>query len=510
MKNRYRFLFTLLATVSLVNLMQAQDTVLTMPYNGRLDSIRSGILNQKRLIQVFTPPNYKQGSADKYDVLYVLDGGNWNTGLIERVQHFLEGEGSVPPTMIVSIMGIDRNKDLTPTRLEGWKTSGGGDKFLAFIKDELIPYINKTYPSNGDNTLWGHSLGGMFAMYAMLKEPATFKSYIAVDPSMWWDKCYVVKMAANKLPALAGMNTTLFVSGRDGQGLKEMKIDTFDIVLKKAAPPDLSWKLTGYPDETHSSIRLKTTYDGLKFIYAGLTGNIEFHPMNGLVLKDKPIHVWYFDDTTKVRYTLDGSVPKMTSAKAQQEILLTGPARVTYKRFTRRSNYDRSVAGNFTTVEPLRPLSRQKNIKPGGFSYSYFDGDWETWPDLKGVTPAKTGITDKDFDIDKLPRKTNYALVIDGLLEAKEEGYYIFVLEADKNSRLYLGNRMLMQWDGNYTRRTSSYILPLSKGFYPLRVEYLHKKEDFKLRISYLTPSIMNTKNPVAIPPDLQFSQNKK
>lgn len=510
MKFKYRFLFTLLATVSLVNLSMAQDTVLTVPYNGRLDSIHSKILNQKRLIQVFTPPNYKQGSTDKYDVLYVLDGGNWNTGLIDRIQRFLEGEGSTPPMIIVSVLGIDRNKDLTPTKMEGWKTSGGGDNFLGFIKEELIPYVDKTYPSNGDNTLWGHSLGGMFVIYAMLSNPATFKSYIAVDPSMWWDKNYVVKMAASKLPALAGLNTTLFVGGREGQSLKEMKIDTLDSVLKKAAPSDLNWKLMVYPDESHSSVRLKTTYDGLKFIYEGLTGNVEFHPMNGLVLKDKPINLWYFEDTTKVRYTLDGSVPKMTSSKAQQEILLTGAAKVIYKRFTRRSHYDKSTVGNFTTVELLRPVSKQKNLKPGGFSYSYFEGDWETWRDLKGVTPAKTGITDKDFDIDKLPRKKNYALVVDGLIEAKEEGYYIFLFEADKNSRLYVGNKLLIQWDGNYTRRTFSYILPLAKGFYPLRVEYLHKNEDFKLRMSYLTPGIMNTKNPVPIPLEVQYSHGKK
>src|SRR5688500_7032592 len=204
MKDKYQFLLLLLilTTGSLVN---AQDTVRNVSYHGKLDSINSSILNQKRLIQVFTPPSYKPGSADKYDVLYVLDGGNWNTGLIARTQQFVEGEGLMPPTIIVSVLGIDRSKDLTPTRLAGWKTSGGADKFLGFIKNELIPYVNQTYPSNGDNTLWGHSLGGMFVMYAMLKEPTTFKSYIAVDPSMWWDKCYIPKMAAKELPALADL-----------------------------------------------------------------------------------------------------------------------------------------------------------------------------------------------------------------------------------------------------------------------------------------------------------------
>jgi predicted alpha/beta superfamily hydrolase len=512
MKSIYRFfVFVLLITICHPgNFAYGQDTVRNVSFHGRLDSIKSSILSQKRLIQVFIPPNYKPGSGDKYDVLYVLDGGNWNTGLIAQVQNFVEGQGFMPSTIIVSVLGIDRNKDLTPTRLEGWKTSGGADNFLGFIKDELIPYVNQTYPSNGDNTLWGHSLGGMFVMYAMLKEPATFKSYIAVDPSLWWDKCYVPKMAASRLPALTGLNTTLFIGGREGVSLKEMKIDTMDIVLKKIAPASLSWKLVAYPDETHSSVRLKTTFDGLKFSYAGLTSNIEFHPMSGLVLKDKPIKIWYFDDTTKVRYTLDGTAPTIASKKVQPEITIAGPAKVTYKRFSMRSNHDKSTTGDFTIEAPLRPIAKQKNVKSGGFNYSYYEGDWDTWPELKNIKPARAGITNSDFDIDKLPRKKNYALVIDGLLEAKEEGYYIFVLDADKNSKLYLGNRLLIQWDGNYTRTTYSYILPLSKGFYPLRLEYLHKNEDFKLKMSYLTPSAIDSKNLIPIPLEVQYNQSKK
>ncbi|WP_184546952.1 alpha/beta hydrolase-fold protein [Mucilaginibacter sp. FT3.2] len=508
MKNRLRFFLALLViTNSMVNMAKAQDTVLKVPVNARLDSLKSGILNQERLIQVFVPPDYKPGSTDKYDVLYVLDGGNWNTGLITQVQRFLEGEGNMPPTIIVSVLGIDRNKDLTPTHLKDWKTSGGADKFLAFIKNELIPHVNKTYPSNGDNTLWGHSLGGLFVMYALLNEPKVFKSYIAVDPSLWWDNCYLPKIAAGKLPALAGLNNTLFISGRDGKDGRSMKIDTMGTILKSIAPAGLTWKVSIYPDETHSSVRFKTTYDGLKFTYTGFSGGIEFHPMNGIVLKDKPIKILYFNDTSKVYYTLDGTVPTTSSAKALPEIALTGAATVTYKRFTNRSNYDKTITGNFITGNALHPVAKPKSLKPGGFNYAYYEGDWDKWPDVKNLTPVKTGITGNDFDLDNLPRKNNYALVIDGMLETKEDGYYLFILDADKGSKLYVGNKLLIQWDGNYNQRTFTYILPLAKGFYPLRIEYLHKKEDFKLKLSYLPPGVMDTKNITPIPVALQYNR---
>jgi predicted alpha/beta superfamily hydrolase len=502
------FFLLLVALGGFGGAVRAQDTVLNLSFQSRLDSIRSTILNQKRLIQVFTPPGYKPGSADTYDVMYVLDGGNWNTGLITRVQSFVQGEGYVPQTIIVSVLGIDRIKDFTPTHLENWKTSGGGDNFLRFIREELIPYVNKTYPSNGDNTLWGHSLGGMFATYAMLKEPALFRSYIVVDPSIWWDKCYVAKMAATRLGALAGLNTTLYVSGRDAAGMKEMKVDTLDAVLKEHAPADMHWKVVSYPDESHSSVRLKTTYDALRFSYTGLVSNIEFHPMNGLVLKDKPIKLFYFEDTTSVRYTFDGTMPARSSAKVLPELTLTGGGKVIYTRFTQRSRYDKSTTGNFVVSAPLKPAPRQKNLVSGGFRYSYYEGDWTTWPDLSHIKPSVTGITDQSFDIvdlDKLPRKKDYALVVEGYLDITEEGHHIFLIEGDKGTKFYLGDRLLMQWDGSYTRRLDSYIVPLLKGLYPVRIEYLRKREDFKLRASYLPPSGMNGKEPKPFPSTVQY-----
>jgi predicted alpha/beta superfamily hydrolase len=506
-----RFFLMLLITTGIPNKMAvAQDTVLTVTYKGRLDSLYSGTLNQMRLIQVFIPSGYKSGSTDKYDVLYVLDGGNWNTGLITQVQHFIEGQGHMPPTIIVSVLGIDRNKDLTPTHLESWKASGGAANFLGFIKNELIPYVNKTYPSNGDNTLWGHSLGGMFVMYALLNEPTAFRSYIAVDPSLWWDNCYVPKMAVSKLPALADLHATLFISGREGPDFHEMRIDTMDIILKKIAPANLNWKLLAYSDETHSSVRLKSTYDGLKFTYAGLTGSIDFGPMNGIILKDKPIKIWYFDDTTRVYYTLDGTIPTELSEKAKHEITLSGPARVTFKRFTNRSNYDKTATGNFAADKMLPPVSKPKYSKPGGFNFSYYEGDWDKLPDLESLKPLKTGITDKDFDASSLPRNNNYALVIDGLLESKEEGYYIIFLQAGRGSKLYLGGKLLIQCEDKDKPPAYSFIVPLSKGFYPFRIEYFDKKETFKLLLHYLTPGTMASKNTAPIPLDAQYGTGKK
>ncbi|MGZ3753059.1 MAG: alpha/beta hydrolase-fold protein [Mucilaginibacter sp.] len=472
---------------------------------GKRDSINSPILKEKRIIQVVLPEKYKPGSADKYDVLYVLDG-DWNTKVISEVQHFIESEAHMPPTIIVGILNIDRDKDLTPTHVAGMSTSGGADKFLGFLKNELIPYIDKTYPSNGDNTIFGHSFGGLFAMYALLNEPQVFKSYIAADPSFWWDHGYMDKVAKQKLSSIVG-DRTLYITGREGEAYHGQGIDVMDTILKANAPSNLIWKSMGYPDETHGSVRLKSMYDGLKFTYAGfVTATVEFHPMNGTLLKDKPTLVWVVSDYSTVRYTTDGSEPTKASPRWGPALSLTAPAKLTAKSFSHRGRYDKFTTGEFKIGEVLPPLKKTDKFKPGGFHYAYYEGQFDKLPDFKKLKPVKEGIADSSFDINKLPVQNNFALLIEGAIEIKEDGYYVFGLDSDDGSRLYLGNQLLIDYDGLHGNgKARSYVLPLAKGLYPVRLEYFQKDGGRDLKLIYLLPG---SKQPhaVPIPFNLQYS----
>ena len=147
------------------------------------DTMYSEILQEKRALQIYLPKNYQPGSADMFDAVYVLDG-EWNTSLTSTVHHFLAYAKFVPEDVI--IIGINnpskndvnlRDRDFTPTHTEYIPVSGGAGKFLTCIRDELMPYIQKNYPAKKEgSTLYGTSLGGLFALYAFLMEPQLFKS----------------------------------------------------------------------------------------------------------------------------------------------------------------------------------------------------------------------------------------------------------------------------------------------------------------------------------------------
>jgi hypothetical protein len=369
-----------------------------------------------------------------------------------------------------------------------------------------MPYIDKIYPTNGENILYGHSLGGLFAMYVLLTEPQLFSSYLAVDPSFWWDDDYITNLASKKLNGLP-LDKILYISGREGH-YAEMGIDKMELTLKEKAPAGLLWKVVAYSEETHSSLKFKSMYDGLKFAYAGYktkNESIECHPMNGIVLKDKPYPIFCFSDLPALRYTSDRTIPTPASAKMEKENSFLGPMVLHIKSFTQKGKYNKEAKSHFVLGKTLKPLSESFKFRSGGFSYSYYEGKWDSIPDFNKLKPIESGFTDSDFTFHKLPSKTNFACLFEGRLEIKEKGYYIFVIDADDGAKLYFKNKLVINYDGSHTdRKSQTYLLPLKKGFYPIRVEYFQKEGSMDLRFGYIIPG---SKEPIPIPLAVEYNR---
>lgn len=483
-------IITCLFLLTLFNFANAQ---------GNRDSIYSEVLKEKRELKVLLPANYKPGSGEKYDVVYILDGeGNFE--LFSQIHHFAAREQYEPGVILVGVINTDRNRDLTPTALNNIPNSGGAANFISFFRQELIPYINKTYPSSGQNILYGHSFGGLFAIYTMLSEPNLFSAYLAVDPSLWYDKEYTNKLAIEKLSSLSAFDQTLFISGRD-DGMKGMGITTMDSILKVNHPKKLTYKVVAYENETHGSVQLKSLFDGIKLIYDGysqVNKNIEYHPMNGIVLKDKPYVIYAMGSFPELRYTSDGSVPTSASPKIEKVTSFSGPMELTIKSFSSKGKYDKTVTGHFVSEESPTPVTKPRNFKPGGLSYSYYEGTWDSLPNFKTLKPVQSGIADKDFKFSKLPSKNNYALLFKGMLEIKVEGYYLLGIASDDGAKLYLKNKLLINHDGLHDSGSPhSFLIPLKKGFYPVTLEYFQKGGGADLDFKFIPPG---GQEPVDIP----------
>src|SRR5688572_17348396 len=177
---------------------------------AEIKTIHSKILGEKRTIVIQTPS--RMNAFDKYPVLYLLDGEAQATLVNGQVQYLSESYKIIPNMIVVAIENTDRVRDLTPShfnlgpdgkpdtnaRAMG-KNSGGGEKFLQFIKQELMTYIESNYPTTPYKILSGHSLGGLMAVYCLVNHPDYFNAYIAISPSLQWDREIMLKQAAERL-----------------------------------------------------------------------------------------------------------------------------------------------------------------------------------------------------------------------------------------------------------------------------------------------------------------------
>jgi hypothetical protein len=261
-----------------------------------------------------------------------------------------------------------------------------------------------------------------------------------------------------------------------------------------------------FPNEKHNSVRLKAMYDGMKFSYSGYSNvPLIFHPMNGILLKDKPVPI-IIDSNNELRYTVDGTEPVMTSKKADPRFMIMGPAQLVVKSFSQSGKFDKTARGNFELGEALPSVPRPKKIKPGGLKYSYYEGSWEKLPDFRKLQPVKAGIADSVFNISKLPAKANFACLFEGYYEIPRDGYYFFAVVSAGGSKLFVGDKLIIENDGVHTAESiKSFVLPLKKGFYPVRLEFFQKDGPNNLQFLYMD---QETVNPGNYPFKLQYNSN--
>ncbi len=255
------------------NTSQAQKIDSTGITIAEIKIIHSIILNEDRKIYVYTPVNHSQ----PLPVIYLMDGEM--ISLVAGIVDFLYQANQLPPMIVVGIGNYeyDRARDLTTShslwQMDGttdsnsWKNSGGGENFLKFIKDELMPYVEKNYNPSPDKIFFGHSLGGLMSSYCLLNHPEMFNSYIAVSPALWWDKESIFKNADLLFKNKDFKNKTIFFSdGNEGPEFHKSVIKLQSLFQQKKIT-GLRYKYIPYPEETHNSELVKATQDGLNFVF---------------------------------------------------------------------------------------------------------------------------------------------------------------------------------------------------------------------------------------------------
>ncbi|MEM7048508.1 MAG: alpha/beta hydrolase-fold protein [Acidobacteriota bacterium] len=285
--------------------------------NTEVRLLRSKIVGQDLKLFVARPFRPPVADDGKFPVLYLLDA-EMSFPLVQQIVLSLQSGFEMPPVLIVGIgypggfreNSVRRTRDYTPTpdpvftkfaRRWGGSdgTSGEAASFLRFIREELKPFVEASYPANPDDaTIFGASFGGLFATYALLEAPDTFQRYVIGSPSLWWDKRVIFELEKQYAAAHENLHARVFIGAGghetdehereqlaklpeavrrpvldfqkaiDGAAQMVEAIEPFVATLAGRNYPGLDLTLHVFPGETHGSVQPMVASRGLKTVFA--------------------------------------------------------------------------------------------------------------------------------------------------------------------------------------------------------------------------------------------------
>lgn len=230
-------------------------------------------------------PEKQPGEEEKdYPVLYLLDGDVFFHSVVGFTRFFASSRvSSLPPCVIVAVLNTDRTRDFTPTSSAarrdgsiqpGDTPKGGGMKaFYRFLTEELRPEIEKKVSANGRNFLVGHSYAGLFTLQVLLDYPESFDTFMAIDPSLWWDQGIYLKQAKREAHKKDFTGKQLYVAFATQQR-PNVKLNQFSLAdsLKVNIIPDMENQhlhviYKKFPEEMHGTVALPGIFDGIKSLF---------------------------------------------------------------------------------------------------------------------------------------------------------------------------------------------------------------------------------------------------
>jgi len=189
-----------------------------------------------RRISILLPWNYYQ-SSERYSIVYLQDGqnlfqdkspyGNWH--IDRKIARLANQKGKGVIILAVDHTHENRIAEYTPPHIPDRAESYGKD-YIEFLKNEIIPFINKNYRTIGDarhTIIGGSSMGGLISLYAHIAFPQVFGKALIFSPSLWLIPdiyLWLRNNCSNKLETM----TYIYCGGKESMEMVQQVIDLYN------------------------------------------------------------------------------------------------------------------------------------------------------------------------------------------------------------------------------------------------------------------------------------------
>ncbi|MEZ5291535.1 MAG: alpha/beta hydrolase-fold protein [Vicinamibacterales bacterium] len=229
------------------------------PQVGRIVSAALGAVRE---YAVHLPAGYGQAPRRRYPVIYVLDGPPLDARTAEAAAANAV-RGVSPDVIVVGIPNMrrgERARDFLPpvvhlTRRDGSAFTGGADRFLRFLRDELIPRVERDYRTAGPRMIAGHSLGAIFVCYSLTEAPSLFAARFAHSPALWRGESRLVQSLSAWLDGRTGGGGYLYltVGANEGDSLQSGYRALRAVLQAHPSTPGLRWDARITPGAVHET-----------------------------------------------------------------------------------------------------------------------------------------------------------------------------------------------------------------------------------------------------------------
>jgi predicted alpha/beta superfamily hydrolase len=244
----------------------------TIP-NSAVRTLKSAHTGRTYDIYVRLPEEYTQNEARSYPVLYLLDG-QWDFKLLDSIYGGLYYDQFIPEIIIIGVTYAGDNPnyealramDYTPAAENSTPGTGEAAKFLAFLKEELMPLIETNYRADASRRLlMGSSFGGSFALYTLFTEPELFSGYVAASPAVTFGNRAIFKQEAEYASQHQNLPVKLYLSVGELEPLAS-PVKAFIEVMSKRGYQRLTMETQIIAGERHASNKPEAYNRGLRFV----------------------------------------------------------------------------------------------------------------------------------------------------------------------------------------------------------------------------------------------------
>ena len=231
---------------------------------------------------------------------------------------------------------------------------------------------------------------------------------------------------------------------------------------------------SAHPDSINSVVVLDV------YGKADINNPPEFISDNKMFINSMDVLLHSDRDNIEMRYTVDGSTPDSNSLMYSNPIHLNETALISARCFRKGKPVSGISKEIFTKVKPEESLEIENAVN--GIQYKYYEGDWDSLPDFNSLKPLEQNII-PNFSITPAVVQDHFGFEYNAFIKIPEEGIYTFYTSSDDGSRLYIGNKLIVDNDGLHGIVEKKGIIALSKGYHPIKVDYFEKTGEQNLGI---------------------------